>query len=449
MNPGERRLAAALVCVVTVVAFEAMSVATILPDVEDDLGGLTLYGWVFSAFTLSSLIGIVAAGWWCDRHRPADALAAALGLFVIGLVVGGAATSMGMLVGGRVLQGLGAGIVPAVVYVCIGRGFPEEQRPRVFALAATAWVVPSLIGPAVAAFVSEHASWRWVFLGLVPITVVIGAASLPAVYRLGAVVNEDPSTSPIVLPTIGLTLGAAVTLASLELSPAIAVPAVVIGLAATGYAFTHLTPPGTLRARPGLPAAVLLRGMLTFAFFGIDAYISLALVDVRGTSTVFAGVVLAVASFSWTAGSWVQARWVTRVGPRPFVRTGFLLVVVASSLLVSTMSEAVPVGVAIIGWILGGLGMGFAYAPISAATLSSAEEGHEGAATASLQLSDSLGMSFGTGIGGALITAFGSTGDALAHGVRAVWLGMAGVALMGAVLAPRLPASVSREPAPV
>ena len=445
MNRSERRLAAALVCVVTVVAFEAMSVATILPDVEDELGGLSLYGWVFSAFTLSSLVGIVAAGWWCDRHRPGDALAGALGVFVIGLLVGGSATSMGMLIGGRVLQGLGAGIVPAVVYVCIGRGFREEQRPRVFALAATAWVVPSLIGPALAAFVSSHASWRWVFLGLVPITIVIGAAALPAVMRLGSVVNDAPSTSPIVLPTIGLTLGAALTLASLELPVAIAVPAVVVGLAVTGYAFMHLTPPGTLRARPGLPAAVLLRGMLTFAFFGIDAYISLALVDVRGSSTAFAGVVLAVASFSWTAASWIQARWVTRLGPRPFVRGGFGLIVVAGFVLVGTMGVGVPIWVALIGWAIGGLGMGLAYAPISAATLFAAEEGHEGAATASLQLSDSLGISFGTGVGGALITAFGTSGDELGHGVRVVWLGMAAVAVVGAVLAPRLPASVSRE----
>ena len=330
MNNAERRLAAALVGVVTVVAFEAMSVATILPVVEDDLGGLSLYGWVFSAFTLAQLVGIVAAGWWCDRRRPADALAGALGLFVVGLLVDGAATSMAMLVGGRVLQGLGAGVVPAVVYVCIGRGFEADRRPRVFALAATAWVVPSLLGPAVAAFVAAHASWRWVFLGLVPITIVIGAASLPAVVRLGTVVNDDPSSRRIVLPTVGLTLGAAVTLAALELPAGVAVPAVAVGLLATGVAFSHLTPRGTLIARPGLPAAVLLRGMLTFTFFGVDAYVSLALVDVRGTSTLFAGAVLAVASFGWTAASWIQARWVTRFGPRPFVRYGFALVVVAA-----------------------------------------------------------------------------------------------------------------------
>ena len=110
------------------------------------------------------------------------------------------------------------------------------------------------------------------------------------------------------------------------------------------------------------------------------------------------------------------------------------------------MSDAVPTWVAILAWLVGGLGMGLAYAPISAATLFTADAGHEGAATASLQLSDSLGIALGTGVGGALITAFGSDAAGISHGVRTVWVGMALVGVLGAVLAPRLPVSVSRGP---
>ena len=99
----QRRLAVALVCVVTVVAFEAMSVATIMPVVEDDLDGLSLYGWVFAGFFLAQLVGIVAAGRWCDRRRPLEPMVAGLGLFTLGLAVGGAAPTMLGLVGGRPL----------------------------------------------------------------------------------------------------------------------------------------------------------------------------------------------------------------------------------------------------------------------------------------------------------------------------------------------------------
>jgi MFS family permease len=79
---------------------------------------------------------------------------AGLALFAVGLVVGGTAPNMPVLVAGRAVQGLGAGVVPAVAYVAISRCYPEECRPRMFAVLSTAWVVPGLIGPAVAALVA-------------------------------------------------------------------------------------------------------------------------------------------------------------------------------------------------------------------------------------------------------------------------------------------------------
>ncbi len=81
-------------------------------------------------------------------------------------------------------------------------------------------------------------------------------------------------------------------------------------------AFRRLTPAGTLRAAPGLPAAVLLRGVLTFAFFAADAYVTLALQDWRGTSATESGVIVTAATLSWTAGAWVQARWIGRIAHR-------------------------------------------------------------------------------------------------------------------------------------
>ncbi|MBV9662766.1 MAG: MFS transporter, partial [Actinobacteria bacterium] len=116
-SPAYRSLTVGLVLTITLVASEALAVATILPDVRDDLGGIRLYGWVYSAFMLSSLVGIVAAGRAADRKGPAAPYAVGLVLFAAGLVVGGLAPSMPVLVAGRALQGLGAGAVPAVAYV--------------------------------------------------------------------------------------------------------------------------------------------------------------------------------------------------------------------------------------------------------------------------------------------------------------------------------------------
>ena len=126
----ERRpLTAGLVFAVTLVAFEALAIATVLPVVSRHLGDLRLYGWVFSAFLLSSLIGIVLAGTLADRVPLGRPMLAGLILFALGLAVGGTAPDMALLVAGRAVQGLGAGVVPAVAYVAISRGYPEACRP--------------------------------------------------------------------------------------------------------------------------------------------------------------------------------------------------------------------------------------------------------------------------------------------------------------------------------
>src|ERR1700722_8567105 len=103
--PRRRALTAGLVLTITFVAAEALAVVTILPVVARDLGGLDLYGWVFSAFMLGSVVGIVVAGREADRRGPAAPYVAGLLLFGAGLLIAGLAPSMPVLVAGRALPG--------------------------------------------------------------------------------------------------------------------------------------------------------------------------------------------------------------------------------------------------------------------------------------------------------------------------------------------------------
>ena len=183
--PETRALSAGLVLTITFVASEALAVVTVLPIVVRDLGGLRLYGWVFSAFMLSSMVGIVLAGREADRRGPAPPFVAGLLLFGAGLAVSGLAPTMLVLVARRVLQGLGAGAVPAVAYAAIGRSVHGPVRARMMALLSTAWVVPGLAGPALSAEVAHVFGWRWVFLGLLPVVAISGSIALPALIRIG------------------------------------------------------------------------------------------------------------------------------------------------------------------------------------------------------------------------------------------------------------------------
>ena len=164
-----------------------------MPIVAKELGDLELYGWVFSAFFLGSLIGIVVVGGAIDRGGLAVPFAIGLGLFAIGLLIGGLSPSMPILVGARFLQGLGAGTIQPIAYVAIGRTLPESLRPRMFATLSTAWVLPGVIGPAIAGTVGDTVGWRYVFLGLLPLIALAGALTLGALH---AIADVPPPADP-------------------------------------------------------------------------------------------------------------------------------------------------------------------------------------------------------------------------------------------------------------
>lgn len=430
-----------MVLIVTLVAFESMAVATVMPLVEEDLGDLWLYGWVFTAFFLGNLVGAVIAGSAADRMRPAIPFAGGLVLFSAGLVMGGAAGSMEMLVAGRVLQGLGAGAMPAISYVCISRGYQPESRPRMFALMSSAWVVPSVAGPALAGIIGATVGWRWVFLGLLPLCGIMGLIALLGVRTIST--SHEVASPSNVLLALQVALGAGLLLAGLQTSaPLIAIPVIVLGIVVLVPAFRRLTPEGTLRARPGLAATVLVRGILGFAFFSADAYVPFAITTVRGLSATIGGLALTTATFTWTIASWLQARWVDRTGPRRLVVMGLLIIGGGSLSMLAVLIPAIPAWIGLGSWAIAGFGIGLAFAPLSLVTLAVATKGEEGRATAGLQLSDMLGTALGTGVAGAVVTIAVRSVDSERVGLVAVFLISAATALLGARLARGVPAKI-------
>jgi len=450
--PGRRRLTAALVLTITLVAFESLAIATVMPVVSDDLGGLGLYGWVFSGFFLGSLLGIVLAGWAADRRGTRLPFAAGLALFTVGLVVGGTAPTMAVLVVGRVLQGAGAGVIPAVAYATVARSYPPDLRPRVFAVFSTAWVVPGLVGPAAASAIEHATSWRVVFLALLPLVAIAAALALPVLSDRGpaggpgggadgdAAADAGPDPDDRRRNALVLVAGVALVLGGLGAHQvALAVALVVAGAIPAAWAFLRLVPEGTVRLRPGLPAAVATRGVLTFAFFGADAYVSLAVTDGHDASTWVAGLALTGATLAWTTGAWVQQRLVLQRGPRWLVQRGFAVIAVGIAGLALALRPGVPVAATVVAWTIAGLGMGLSYAPISVTVLGTAEPGQEGRASASLQLTDVLGVSLGTGLGGVFVALGDGRGWATSSSLTIAFAMTLAVAVAGVVAAGRLP----------
>ncbi|MFG2018345.1 MFS transporter [Actinomadura geliboluensis] len=425
--------------VVTLLAFESMAVGTVMPVVASDLDGLALYAWGFSATLISSLLSTVLAGGWVDRSGPARPLMIGLSTFVVGLVVAGAAPTMGVFVAGRAVQGLGTGVSLVAIYVVIARVYPEALRPRVFAALSAAWVLPSLIGPAVGGAVAEHAGWRWVFLGLIPLVIPPALLLVPVIRRIKPVDAASGAGAGAskgrYVAAVAVAGGAGVLLYGLDGAGWVMLPAAVAGLAGLAYGLPRLLPAGTLRLRRGLPSVVLVRGLLAGAFVGTDVFIPLALTKLHHFSPTQAGIVLTVGALGWSAAAQIQGR---SRRPREFYAL-LGAVLVTAGIVLAAVALQLSGWLAAPAWIVGGAGMGFAIGSLSVLLLALSPEDEQGVNSSALQISDTLGSSLVVGAAGALVTGFGV--DRLGTGLAVAGVLFAAIALLGVVAALRLEVS--------
>ena len=306
--------------------------------------------------------------------------------------------------------------------------------------------------------------WRWVFLGLLPFIALTGPIALPALVRLGR--SPEPAAGGHrLIDGVGVAAGAGLVLAGLTLALGSATSSGPSRAAASGWAVAggclmivaggalglpvlrRLMPAGTLSARPGLPTTMLSRGLLTFCFFGADAFVTLTITILRHRSPVLAGVAVTGATLAWTAGAWIQARLSSTWEGRRLIRIGLAVILAGIAGLSTMLSSAVPVAVGIAAWTVAGLGMGMAYAPTTLYMLSEAPPGREGWASASLNLADVLGSAIGIGVGGAAIGAAVRFGWPLPAGLAATFAldtaaGIAALAISGRLPARRRDADV-------
>ncbi len=186
--------------------------------------------------------------------------------------------------------------------------------------------------------------------------------------------------------------------------------------------------------------------MLTFAFFGTDAYVTLTITTVRHHSTVVAGLALTGATLAWTAGAWVQARLSDVWEGRRLVSTGLVIILAGIAGMALALSPGIPVAEALAAWTIAGLGMGLAYAPLSLLMLMLATPGQEGQASASLNLTDTLGTAIGIGVGGAAVAA--TSGSHLYLGIAVAFAVAAAMAIAALAVTRRLPSGTTSAARP-
>lgn len=443
-----RIVTVSILALVTIIAFEAMAVSTVMPDVAVELDAVRSYGLAFSVMLTAQLLGIVLAGVWVDRAGPLPALLAGQVLLGVGSLVCGAALGLEMLLVGRAGAGLGAGLLVVVFFVVIGRVYPAQVRPRLFGMFSAAWVVPSLVGPPIAAGIASALSWRWVFWVVVAPVAVIAAVLATRSHLIGATGSARVSGRDRAAHARVAWLGLAIALAAgavqlgtyeLELAWSARTVVGVLGVLGVAVVAPRLLPSGMWVMRRGLPTVMLSRLLASVSFFGTTTYVPLFLVSERGLSLGQAGVILAIGSIGWAAGSWIQSSS-RHDGRRERLITfgGIGLAVgILGNLLTAALglpTALVPVSISVMG-----LGMGLTTATTSVLMLGLSSEAEHGGSSTSLNLSDVLGSVLGIATGGAVFAALHTTDGSDAGVFALMWSLTAAAAVVLALAGRRVP----------
>lgn len=411
------------------VAYSTAAITTAMPQAARDLDGLPLYGLAFGITMAASVVSMTLAAIWIDRAGPQKPLLAGVTIYVVGMVWAAFAPSMEMLVAARALTGLGSGLDGVALYVGIARVFPAHLRPKMFGALAAAWLLPSIVGPALSGVVTDHFGWRWVF-GTVPVLAVVAVIM---VYRgsRGTDMNKpasDAASGPVAAGTQRLWVkplwALAASISVLALGDAGARGngwwPVELGLAVVvlAVAVTKLLPKGTWRAARGLPSLILMRGFMGTAFTIADVYLPLYMIDQRNLPAWLAGLSLTVGGVTWAIGAWLAARG--KLSPSQSLRWGALFMLLGMLIATLVLLPGWPVWIAWLGWTSAGFGIGLAYPTQSVLVLAESPPHEQGANASALQLSETLMTATSLALVGAIFAAllsYGEAGFVMAFGV--------------------------------
>lgn len=389
-------------------AMEATVVATAMPTIVGQLGGLEHYAWVFSAYMLTSTTTVPLYGKLSDLYGRRKLYIFAMGLFLAGSILCGMANTMTQLVFARGLQGLGAGGIMPLAFILIGEMFSLEQRAKMQGLFSGVWGVSSIVGPLLGGFLVDRLSWHWVFYVNIP-PGLLGAALVALAWRD----QVHSHARPVVDYAGAALLSASVVALLLGLVDfgtsvswfliAISVVLLILLLWVESRVADPILPIPLFRER--LFATSVLHGVLAgWAMFGSLSFIPLFVQSVLGTSATEAGITIAPMLLGWVLASIIGTRMLLKIGYRRLAITGTALLTIGAFLM-SRADADISRSMLMVFVSLMGMGMGFSIPPFLIAVQTTVERRQLGTATSTMQFSRSIGGTLGVSVMGAALSA--------------------------------------------
>ena len=414
---GKRRtliVFAGLILAMLVAALNQTIVATALPTIVGDLGGLQHYSWVFSAYMLGMTVTVPLYGRLSDFYGRRPFFALGILLFSAGSIVAGLAPSMEVLIAGRAIQGLGAGgLIPLGIAV-IGDIIPPRQRGKWQGLIGVVFGTASVIGPATGGWIADNTSWRWAFFVSLPLaalalTVVwlgfdakqvkerhridyLGATLLTGAVSTGLLGSvwggvDYPWTSPVI---VGLFIASALLAVAFVLQER--------------RAPEPILPLDLFRNRTFAVAQVALFGVGA-AIFGTIMFVPLFVQQVLGESATSSGAILTPLMLGWITASALSGQVVSRTGHyRPVLLAGPPIMATGFYLLAG-MDPSATAFEATRNVIIVGVGVGLLMQNFTVVVQNAVPRSVMGTATASTQFFRSIGATAGVTAMGAIMLA--------------------------------------------
>ena len=411
---GETSLAlvfGGLLLVMFLAALDQTIVATALPTIVGDLGGLDHISWVVTAYLLAQTVVTPLYGKLGDMYGRKIVLQGALVIFLIGSALCGLSQNLDELIAFRALQGLGGGGLMVSAQAAIGDVVPPRERGRYVGLFGAVFGLASVAGPLLGGFLTTNLSWRWIFYVNLPLGIVamfVLAATLPSVADR---VHHNIDYVGTALLAAGLS--GIVLMASLGgVSYAWGSP-LIVGLAVAGVLFLAAFLWFERRAsEPVLPPRLLTNRVFVvtsavgfvvgFALFGAITYLPLFLQVVKGASPTGSGLQLLPLMGGLLITSIASGQVITRTGHyKPFPIAGTAVMALGLYLL-STMDPSIS-REAITGFMFVlGLGLGLVMQVLVLAVQNAVDYSDLGVATSGATLFRSMGGALGTSVLGAI-----------------------------------------------
>ncbi|MEU3597282.1 MFS transporter [Streptomyces sp. NPDC006798] len=426
------------------VALYAMNLyftAALMPSIVADIGGARYYAWVATGFLMAAVIASMLVSGALARLGAARAYVTGFVVFGAGAVINAVSPSMELLVAGRVVQGLGGGLLAGLGYAVIRGALPDRLWARAAGLVSAMWGVGTLVGPALGGLFAELGAWRWAYALLTAAALVSAALAVRALPGRPA-----GKGAPVAVPLASLAL---LTLAAAAFGLSSSVPrgwatgtAIAAGLALlAGFlaverrATTTVLP--SLAYRPGnglrwvyLTVAALCAGVMA------ETFIPLFGQELGGLGPFTAGLLGAALSVGWVVAQLVSVGFATDRARRTAVRTGPVLLtagLIGYGLLQSDAPSAVLMAVWAVVLFVAGAGIGLAFPHLSVAAMRSGADESEGSkAAAALNTTQLIAYAVASALAGTLVTL---GGDSLLTSARLMILGIAAVTALGTVTA--------------